>query len=1513
MKKSANRLTKLLVGLLICVATVFGGANLAGTTATAKTGVSSSTEKGGCFPVTISTNANNFNNKSMGAYGSSMPYLIGSREYYVDIGATYTRYKVAVLETPLMNSDVKKSNLYAYTTVTETADNETFTYIDGLGFTAYSAEYGDGTTYKSGTDTIGVTTVSEFDSGTAKEAFATGVLSSSALSQELLAQSSIYFQPYSDNLDEGFEILSKCTYNGTTYWFALVSNSSRKNDSETVVNSLYWEQVENRTDREETLWHMELKDDETGEYWIYTRKDKVYYVEDSGKVTTINNGYMYLDFDYAVDAGGNQTARRLIARSAGSTDRDELFVAEGSDGDGSTVYPYCMNTLVLFGNLSMIKGDPQYDAFRLVDGDKTYNIVTKNGSSVALPTSSASGTLLTWQRDRLANYTREFEDYTYDFGTNDSYLAYLDKHKSTAVPTSYNGGATLAVEKYTGKTFYANRQFKLNYSVMGLATGDSLQVRTGTLSSYSIYASETDVKSGTLVSSGNWVSMAVPSKNQSGYNYSISFVLPYDSEGTYLKKFNYETKTLSNGAECICFEMPNHDITIKLELEKTAVPVTSSGYGYFVTNDSSKYASSLSANMYTPFDLTLSTTAKDSQGYDFITIYTYNEWENEFYVRDVDGFASGYRIASAKWFIKVGDSDTFQDLGSSGTGETTSTLAGLYLPCVTEETKITYKCTYTVKHPATGATSGEKSFQLTATVKPSTEVPDNYFYIYYQYDGGDYYTSGQTYNTSTKLMLYANLYADYPDTSSIFGISDYGRMCIASVSDFTYSFTWYIASTDGKSGDIQLNYTPVTVTPDSAGNLVAKFDCSVPRLLSQGSTDAKIYCKVVKTNKTTGDSRTITSYESATLTVKYDVAVQILDYDHALTYHLEVDNIYIEAVNLTKWEYSTDNGLTWTEISIANTSDGYSLDYYAKSPASIIISFARKGISHEGSNDGEYKIYSFAVKTPGVYIFRMTNVAGSVNYETLDFTHLHTHIWSDPTYNDKTYHVQKCTVDGCGAYKQFGSFSGQAHTKNANGECIYCQDGDILLYLDLDGGECRTGYTLPTGYKDGSTPALPTVKNIKKAGYAFVGWEFDETNSTDVAKYYKAKWTAKVYTLKNSVTNETKTGLSGDYVVLTDVTNPTSEGWEFVGWRCNSMTFRGLISATDTLGDIDDTNDINISLIIKPSYRDIEPPEAKITIGDREWTTLSDSLDEVLYFDTSVSGSFTGEDNSHSIAKYNYYIANKVMTAEELSGIWCFDSLNFTMERDGTYYVYVLIEDEEGLQTIVSTCRIVVDKTAPVLDGIADGEKYCETTKVTVTEPNLASVMLNGNSVTLDGDGTLTLTPASDAQTLTVTDLLGHVTTVTVTIGHTAGEWVIDTEPTCTTVGAMHKACMTCGAVLEIEGIPTVEHTYGEWVDEIPASVEKEGTKAHKDCTACGKHFDGNGNELTDLTIAKLQKTETESDTDNDNGGQPSDSTETEETTGKKKSGCKANVTSMLVTLLLPALALWFVRKRKDN
>lgn len=51
-------------------------------------------------------------------------------------------------------------------------------------------------------------------------------------------------------------------------------------------------------------------------------------------------------------------------------------------------------------------------------------------------------------------------------------------------------------------------------------------------------------------------------------------------------------------------------------------------------------------------------------------------------------------------------------------------------------------------------------------------------------------------------------------------------------------------------------------------------------------------------------------------------------------------------------------------------------------------------------------------------------------------------------------------------------------------------------------------------------------------------------------------------------------------------------------------------------------------------------------------------------------------------------------------------------------------------------------------------------------------------------------------------------------------------------------------------------HKFGAWIAEVSATENSTGVKAHKDCEFCDKHFDEDGNEISDLTIPKQVKTE---------------------------------------------------------
>lgn len=98
-------------------------------------------------------------------------------------------------------------------------------------------------------------------------------------------------------------------------------------------------------------------------------------------------------------------------------------------------------------------------------------------------------------------------------------------------------------------------------------------------------------------------------------------------------------------------------------------------------------------------------------------------------------------------------------------------------------------------------------------------------------------------------------------------------------------------------------------------------------------------------------------------------------------------------------------------------------------------------------------------------------------------------------------------------------------------------------------------------------------------------------------------------------------------------------------------------------------------------------------------------------------------------------------------------------------------------------------------------------------------------------------------------------------------------------------------------------HKFGEWIDEVQATTEVSGTKGHKDCEYCHKHFDEDGNEIEDLTIAKLPE-----------GGGDGPSGEIVEPEKERLNGgaIAGIVVASVVVVGIGAFAVvWFVVKKK--
>lgn len=162
---------------------------------------------------------------------------------------------------------------------------------------------------------------------------------------------------------------------------------------------------------------------------------------------------------------------------------------------------------------------------------------------------------------------------------------------------------------------------------------------------------------------------------------------------------------------------------------------------------------------------------------------------------------------------------------------------------------------------------------------------------------------------------------------------------------------------------------------------------------------------------------------------------------------------------------------------------------------------------------------------------------------------------------------------------------------------------------------------------------------------------------------------------------------------------------------------------------------------------------------------------------------------------------------------------------------------------------------------------------------------------------------------------------------HDYGTLIAEKNATCSATGMhAHYVCSVCNKLFDesknektledlVIEIDSTAHKYGEWKAEVPATTESAGTKAHKDCELCHKHFNAENTEISDedLIIAKLPSGGDDTDTDNTD----TDNTEKEKVSDKKG----GIINGAIVGIVIGGVAvvgiggfaiLWFVIKKKS-
>ena len=389
------------------------------------------------------------------------------------------------------------------------------------------------------------------------------------------------------------------------------------------------------------------------------------------------------------------------------------------------------------------------------------------------------------------------------------------------------------------------------------------------------------------------------------------------------------------------------------------------------------------------------------------------------------------------------------------------------------------------------------------------------------------------------------------------------------------------------------------------------------------------------------------------------------------------------------------------------------------------------------------------------------------------------------------------------------------HSLDAYGKCSLCGKYDIgycyekgLLTMEgltdcaYDGSEKKlTGLSHKTGENETkqltentdytasySNHVYPYTLNPSDAG-------FDPEKAPKVTLYGTGDYCGKAehyftisgdeqpsYTVKFDTAGGTsigdKTGVRWEQRVLDGVEPPTRTDYEFRGWSCSGKPVFSGTTYADLAGD---KNVQSITLTAQWAAAWYPEGEIRIVGEDTVWNGFESDY-SARFYNKEQAVTISAAESGGKPVEIEYLI-----TEEDLTKARC-TKRDFTpyteplkLNTDGQHIVYAKLTNAEGNVTYLRTTgRIVIDTTAPQINGIEDGKTYYvidgETvtaypiSDVTAIDMNLDSFSVNGKPISIsDADKTKSVSfsaPYDEDCTykFIATDKAGNVTEKTVNL-----------------------------------------------------------------------------------------------------------------------------------------------------
>jgi len=305
----------------------------------------------------------------------------------------------------------------------------------------------------------------------------------------------------------------------------------------------------------------------------------------------------------------------------------------------------------------------------------------------------------------------------------------------------------------------------------------------------------------------------------------------------------------------------------------------------------------------------------------------------------------------------------------------------------------------------------------------------------------------------------------------------------------------------------------------------------------------------------------------------------------------------------------------------------------------------------------------------------------------------------------------------------------------------------------LPSGVTVDGYTGNTATAVGDYTAAVTFR--------YDANNYNEPVLADLSWSIKNDWTPTEYTVNGEGWINKDLVISPNSGYRVSLTNTVDGEWN------ESLTYSAETADGSVTFYLKNETTGAISLAKTVNYKiDKTVSSGKVEFVERSgWEEFVSNITFGLFYKGEVTVKVTANDILSGVAKIEYAASSEAKSLNEVMEIADWTEYNgsfgVTLEDAKKFVYFVRITDNAGNVTYLSTDGAEYDTTAPVIEGIENVKTYYTTQKVTVTEKNVASITLNGetagNEITLEGNKNTTYT-------IVVTDKAGNSTTVTVTM-----------------------------------------------------------------------------------------------------------------------------------------------------